>query len=104
MALRNQGAIGIDADSCLVQTDSTTLDKAHVITQAHALLHGEEERVFDGSGKQGIQKNDDIQEQHLMVPSSLNREKQAEILHFFHHLNLHPLIRAGAGVMQTFPI
>ena len=56
--------IGVDADSGLVHTVTTTAANAHDITQAHALLHGEEEIVFADSGYRGVHKRDEIQEQH----------------------------------------
>ena len=37
--------IGVDADSALVHTITTTPANEHDITQAHALVHGEEEVV-----------------------------------------------------------
>lgn len=38
----------------------TTAAKAHDITQAHALLHGEETNVFADSGYQGIEKREEF--------------------------------------------
>ena len=59
--------IGVDADSGLVHTVTTTAANAHDITQAHALLHGEEEIVFADSGYRGVHKREEIQEQHPQV-------------------------------------
>ena len=42
--------IGVDAQSGLVHTVTTKAANAHDVTQAHALLHGEEEVVFADSG------------------------------------------------------
>ncbi|OYU32092.1 MAG: IS5/IS1182 family transposase [Comamonadaceae bacterium PBBC2] len=56
--------IGVDAESGLVHTVTTTAANAHDITQAHALLHGEEEVVFADSGYRGVEKREEIQEQH----------------------------------------
>ena len=56
--------IGVDADSGLVHTVTTTAANAHDITQAHALLHGEEDMVFAASGYRGVEKRDEVQEQH----------------------------------------
>lgn len=56
--------IGVDADSGLVHTVTTTAANAHDITQAHALLHGEEDVVFADSGYRGVEKRQEIQEQH----------------------------------------
>ena len=59
--------IGVDADSGLVHTVTTTAANAHDITQAHALLHGEEEIVFADSGYRDVHKREEIQEQHPQV-------------------------------------
>ncbi|MBT0569004.1 IS5 family transposase [Curvibacter sp. CHRR-16] len=59
--------IGVDADSGLVHTVPTTAANAHNITQAHALLHGEEEVVFADSGYRGVHKREEIQDQHPEV-------------------------------------
>ncbi len=56
--------IGVDADSGLVHTVTTTAANAHDITQAHALLHGQEDVVFADSGYRGVHKREDIQAQH----------------------------------------
>jgi len=56
--------IGVDAESGLVHTVTTTAANAHDVTQAHALLHGHEEAVFADSGYRGVEKRDEIQAQH----------------------------------------
>jgi IS5 family transposase len=56
--------IGVDAESGLVHTVTTTAANAHDVTQAHALLHGQEEVVFADSGYRGVEKREEIQEQH----------------------------------------
>lgn len=53
--------IGTDADQGLVHSVATTAANAHDITQAHALLHGEETDVFADSGYRGVQKREEIQ-------------------------------------------
>jgi len=60
--------IGVDADSGLVHTVTTTAANAHDVTQAHALLHGEEEIVFADSGYRGVDKRQEIQQQHPDTP------------------------------------
>ena len=82
--------IGVDAESGLVHTVTTTAANAHDITQAHALLHGEEEMVFADSGYRGVEKREEIQEQHpdvdwqiAMTPGkrkSLNKTKPSHAL------------------------
>lgn len=56
--------IGSDADQGLVHSVATTAANAHDITQAHALLHGEETDVFADSGYRGVEKRDEIQAKH----------------------------------------
>lgn len=53
--------IGADADSGLVHTVVTTAANEHDITQAHALLHGQEKGVHTDSGYQGVDKREEIQ-------------------------------------------
>jgi IS5 family transposase len=56
--------IGSDADSGLVHSVASTAANAHDVTQAHALLHGEEADVFADSGYRGVEKREEIQAQH----------------------------------------
>ena len=55
---------GVDADSGLVHSVTTTAANAHDVTQAHALLHGEETNVFADSGYRGVDKREEIQARH----------------------------------------
>jgi IS5 family transposase len=59
--------IGVDADSGLVHTVTTTSANAHDLTQAHALLNGQEEVVFADSGYRGVEKRQEIQDKHAAV-------------------------------------
>ena len=54
--------IGVNADSGLVHTVTTTAANVYDITQAHALLHRQEEIVFADSGYRGVEKRDEVQE------------------------------------------
>jgi IS5 family transposase len=56
--------IGADAESGLVHSVATTAANAHDITQAHALLHGEEADVFADSGYRGVEKREEVQAEH----------------------------------------
>lgn len=58
---------GVDADSGLVHSVVTTAANAHDVTQAHALLHGEETDVFADSGYRGVDKREEIEAQHSKV-------------------------------------
>ena len=48
--------IGVDADSGLTHTLVATAANVGDVTQAHALLHGEEKDVFGDAGYQGVEK------------------------------------------------
>jgi IS5 family transposase len=48
--------IGVDADSGLVHTVIGTAANVHDVTQAHGLLHGDEQVVFADAGYQGATK------------------------------------------------
>lgn len=53
--------IGVDADSGLVHTVIGTAANVNDVTQAGALLHGEEADVFADSGYQGVAKREEVQ-------------------------------------------
>lgn len=54
--------IGVDADSGLVHTVVGTAANVHDVTQASALLHGQERDVFTDAGYQGVDKREETQE------------------------------------------
>ena len=53
--------IGVDADSGLVHTVVGTAANVNDVTQAHALVHGEETDVFADAGYQGVGKREETQ-------------------------------------------
>ena len=54
--------IGTDAESGLVHTVVGTAANVNDVTQAHALVHGEESDVFADAGYQGVQKREETQD------------------------------------------
>ena len=48
--------IGVDARTGLVHSLSTTSANVHDVTEAHRLLHDEEQRVWGDAGYIGVQK------------------------------------------------
>lgn len=54
--------IGVDADSGLVHTVVGTAANVNDVTQAAALVHGEETDVFADAGYQGVAKRDEVQD------------------------------------------
>ena len=59
--------IDVDSDSGLVHTVTTTAANTHDVTQAHTLLHGQEEVVFAESGYPGVEKHQETQDKHAGV-------------------------------------
>lgn len=53
--------IGVDADTGIAHTLVTTPASTNDVTQAHALLHGEERIVFGDAGSQGVEKREENQ-------------------------------------------
>ncbi len=56
--------IGTDAESGLVHTVVGTAANVHDVTQAHALLHGEETCGFGDAGYRGAEKREEVQKAH----------------------------------------
>ena len=56
--------IGVDAESGLVHTVVGTAANAHDVTQASALLHGEETEVFADAGYRGVHKREEVIQTH----------------------------------------
>jgi transposase, IS5 family len=63
--------IGVDAKLGLVHMVTTTAANAHDVTQAAALLHGQEEAVYADSLYRGVHKREEVQTQHLMLTGKL---------------------------------
>lgn len=59
MVLRHEAHIGVDADSGLVHTVVTTAANVNDVTQAHALLHGEETHAFGDAGYTGVTRREE---------------------------------------------
>jgi len=57
--------IGVDAASGLTHTLLTTPAHVHDVTQAHALLHGEEQTVHADAGYQGVEKREENQDKSV---------------------------------------
>ena len=51
--------IGVDADTGLVHSLSTTSANVHDVTEAHRLLHGREKQVWGDAGYIGVQKREE---------------------------------------------
>ncbi len=51
--------IGVDSDTGIVHSMSTTAANAHDVTETHHLLHGKEEVVWGDAGYQGVHKREE---------------------------------------------
>ena len=51
--------IGVDSETGVVHSMSTTSANVHDVTEAHRLLHGGEKRVWGDAGYQGVAKRDE---------------------------------------------
>ena len=51
--------IGVDSETGIVHSMSTTAANAHDVTEAHRLLHGGETQVWGDAGYQGVHKRDE---------------------------------------------
>ena len=68
--------IGVDADSGITHTVVTTAANAADVTQAHALLHGEEINAFGDAGYQGVEKRDENQNREVEWHVALRPSKR----------------------------
>ena len=72
--------VGVDAETGVVHSMSTTSANVHDVTEAHRLLHGGKKRVWGDAGYQGVAKRDenrglDVEWRVAMRPS---RRRQLE--------------------------
>ena len=51
--------IGVDSETGVVHSISTTSANVHDVTEAHRLLHGREKQVWGDAGYQGVSKRDE---------------------------------------------
>lgn len=76
--------IGVDAESGVVHTVTTTAANVHDITQATNLIHGQETDVYGDSGYRGIEQRDEAQDADVnwhiaMMPSKRQAIKAAKV-------------------------
>lgn len=68
--------IGVDAATGLVHSLVTTAANVHYVTQAHALLHGEESTVFGDAGYAGAQKREENQDTPVQWQIGMRPDKR----------------------------
>jgi transposase, IS5 family len=71
--------IGVDADSGLVHTMVATAANVADVTQAHALLHGEEQEVYADAGYQGVEKRPENEHCSARWHVAMKRGKRAAL-------------------------
>ena len=68
--------IGVDAHSGLVHSLKGTAANVSDVTQAHALLHGEERELFGDAGYQGVGKREEHRERKARWHTAMKRHKR----------------------------
>jgi len=68
--------IGVDADSGLTHTLVTTAANVGDVTQAHTLLHGQEQEVYADAGYQGVEKRPENEGKTLTWHVAMKRGKR----------------------------
>ena len=68
--------IGVDAESGLVHTVTGTAANVGDVTQAHALVHGEEEVVYADAGYQGVEKRPENADTKVRWQVAMKRGKR----------------------------
>jgi transposase, IS5 family len=68
--------IGVDAESGLVHSVVATAANVADVTQAGALLHGQETAAFGDSGYQGVHKRDEAKGPHWQVAMKPGKRRQ----------------------------
>ena len=71
--------IGVDAASGLVHTLVTTPANAHDVTQAHALLHGDELEVYGDSGYLGAEKREENKDKDVEWVIAMRHGKRRKL-------------------------
>ena len=68
--------IGVDAESGLVHTVLATAANVADVTQAHALLHGEESLALGDAGYQGVEKRKENRDSKVEWKTAMKRHKR----------------------------
>lgn len=68
--------VGVDADSGLVHTVVATAANVGDVTQAHALLHGDERVAFGDAGYQGVEKREENRDTKVRWHVAMKRGKR----------------------------
>jgi IS5 family transposase len=71
--------IGVDADSGLTHTLVTTAANVGDVTQAHALLHGQEQEAYADAGYQGVEKRPENENCSVIWHVAMKRGKRAAL-------------------------
>jgi IS5 family transposase len=71
--------IGVDSQSGLVHTLVTTPANVNDVTQAHALLHGEETAAYGDAGYQGVEKREENQNTSVAWHTAMRPGKRKQL-------------------------
>ena len=73
--------VGVDSETGVVHSMSTTSANVHDVTEAHRLLHGGEKRVWGDAGYQGVAKreeNEGLEVEWRVAMRAQSRRRQLE--------------------------
>ena len=73
--------IGVDAESGLVHTGVGTAANVNDVTQAGALLHGDEMAAHGDAGYRGVHKREEAQGPHWHVAMQPGKRRQVDLTH-----------------------
>jgi len=71
--------MGVDAGSGLVHTVVATAANVNDVTQAGALLHGQESVAFGNAGYRGVHKREEAQGPQWHVAMQLGKRRQLDL-------------------------
>lgn len=100
--------IGIDAESGLVHSLEGTAANTNDVTQAHKLLHGEEQHAFGDAGYQGVEKREENRNSSVKWHVALRPGKRKALPNTLHgqlqELDVKAKARVRARVEHPFHI
>ena len=71
--------IGVDSETGIVHSATTTAANAHDVTEAHKLLHGGEKAVWGGAGYQGVGKREENRELEIQWLVAMRPGRRREL-------------------------
>lgn len=90
--------IGVDAHSGLVHSFKATAANVSDVSEAYALLHGQESEVFADAGYQGVEKRPENRDKHVAWRVAMKRGERKKLPDTQHGRALQLMERLKAGI------